>query len=71
MKKIKIFALVSFIVMCLSITFVSLSVGTSTPTKASTIYMQGNNVYYETIQVGGHVIMIAKYGNDIEICKVY
>lgn len=71
MKKLKIFALVSFIVMCLSITFVSLSVGTATPTKASTVYMQGNTVHYETIQVGGHVIMIAKYGNDIEVCRVY
>ena len=71
MKKIKILALVSFIVMCLSIAFVSLSVGTATPTKASTVYMQGNNVCYETIRVGAHVVMIAKYGNDIEVCRVY
>ena len=71
MKKLKIFALVSFIVMCLSITFVSMSVGTATPTKASTVYMQGNNVYYETINIGSHVVMIAKYANDIEVCRVY
>ena len=71
MKKLKIFALVSFIVMCLSITFVSLSVGTATPSKAETVYMQSNNVYYETVRVGAHVVMIAKYGNDIEVCRVY
>lgn len=71
MKKLKIFALVSFIVMCLSITFVSLSVGTSTPTKAATVYVHGDNIYYETISVAGHTILIARLGNDIEVCRVY
>ena len=70
MKKLKIFALVSFIVMCLSITFVSMSVGTATPTKASTIYMGGFDVCYETVQVGSHTVMIATYANDVEICRL-
>lgn len=71
MKKLKIFALVSFIVMCLSITFVSVSVGTATPAEAKTVYMQGNNIHYETVVVGPHKVFIARYGNDIEVCTLY
>ena len=71
MKKLKIFAIISFIVMCLSITFVSMSVGTATPAKAESVYVGSQNVYYETIRVGAHVVLIARYANDIEVCTVY
>lgn len=71
MKKLKFFALVSFILMCLSITLVSLSISTSQKAEASSIYVGGSNVTYEKICIGPHAIVVARCGNDIEICNLY
>ena len=69
MKTLKIFALVSFIVMCLTITFVNIS----TPVNAKPYMSNGISatISYETKNINGHTICVVKYCSDIEVVRIY
>jgi hypothetical protein len=65
MKTLKILALVSFIVMCMTITFVNIS----TPVNAKPYVSNGISatIGYETKYINGRTICVVKYGSDIEV----
>jgi hypothetical protein len=65
MKTLKIVALISFILACLSVFFVN------TSTNVNAYVTQSSNVAirYETVTVAGKSFVIFRYGNDIEVCN--
>lgn len=65
MKTLKIFALISFIIMCLTVTLTNIS----TPVKAEPHITQfmPQTIQYETKNINGHVICVVKYGDEIAV----
>lgn len=66
-EKLKIIALVAFIVMCVSITIGQLTITTAIPAKADTTYIDGASVKTNIITVGSAKYVIFRYGDDIEV----
>ena len=66
-EKLKIIALIAFIAMCVSITIGQLTITTSIPTKADTIYIDGASVKTNIVTVGSAKYVVFRYGDDIEV----
>ena len=66
-EKLKIIALIAFIAMCVSITIGQLTITTSIPTKADTIYIDGASVKRNIVTVGSAKYVVFRYGDDIEV----
>ena len=68
-EKLKIIALIAFIAMCVSITIGQLTITTSIPTKADTIYIDGASVKTNIVTVGSAKYVVFRYGDDIEVAR--
>ena len=66
-EKLKIIALVAFIVMCVAITIGQLNIITAIPAKADTTYIDGASVKTNIVTVGSAKYVVFRYGDDIEV----
>ena len=66
-EKLKIIALVAFIVMCMTITIGQLTITTSIPAKADTTYIDGASVKTNIVTIGSAKYVVFRYGDDIEV----
>lgn len=70
MKQLKVIALISFIVTCLTITSVNLSTKMNAEPVQSPYYGDVGQVKYETKTINGHTVLFVKFGDDIEVVKL-